>query len=145
MKKNETMIVKGYSAYSNTRKPVKKDAKYHANEYCIQLVVNDDDLPDKLKKVPQLKDFDYSIIPDDVEFPVVENPKVLVMYSKYPISMFDMFGNKRTSDELANLDFGQEIKVAVNIYENKQGKQAGVVGIEVVDFKEQETFNPFAQ
>lgn len=145
----KSIIVDGTTLFCNTRKPIKKDAKFHAGKFMIQLITSPDKVPDEIKNTAQYKLISYedltNIIPEDVEFPFEENSVYaeITVYSNYPFNFFDTAGQRAVSDELANLSVGSEVTVAYNIYENKQGKQANIAGVKMAKLEEFAQYNPF--
>lgn len=151
MANRKSYIVKGTTLFCNTRKPIKKDAKYHAGQFMIQLVADVDSVPDEIKKCSQYKTITAeelaNIIPDEVEFPFppTEDGKFaeIVVYSNYPFNFFNTAGDKAVSDNLANLSIGKVVKVAYTTYQNKQGEQANITGVQMPELEQFEEYNPF--
>lgn len=155
MANRTSYIVKGTTLFCNTRKPIKKDAKYHGGKYMIQLITIPAYVSAEIQNCPQYKLITREeladIIPEDVEFQFPNDGTVyngdfaeITVYSNYPFNFFDAIGAKEVSDNLANLSIGKVVKVAYTVYQNKQGNQCNIAGVQMEALELFEEYNPFA-
>lgn len=155
MANRKSYIVKGTTLFCNTRKPIKQDAKYHSGKYMIQLITIPAYVPAEIQNCPQYKlisrDDLAEIIPEDVEFqfPPTDgtayngNFAEITVYSNYAFNFFDAEGKRANSAVLANLSVGKVVKVAYNLYQNKQGDQINIAGVQMETLEQFEEYNPF--
>lgn len=155
MANRKSYIVKGTTLFCNTRKPIKKDAKFHGGKYMIQLITIPAYVPAEIQNCPQYKLITgeelANIIPEDVEFqfPPTDGTAYngefaeITVYSNYPFNFFDDANVKAVSDSLANLSIGKVVKVAYTVYQNKQGNQCNVAGVQMKELEQFEEYNPF--